>query len=977
MRLKLFNNILIILLCMGTISAYSQKPVFRNYTEEEGLPGNDVYDALNATNGMMWFATDNGVSQFDGLEFVNYGVADGLPLNAVIKLYEDAFGKIWFLSYNGMLSYYDGNKIESYKYNDTIIRHFSDNYFNKICVDSSGGVLLSPRQGGKAYIEANGNLHTRPILIPYLIDSCYLSFEDRGDDYFLTIQSIIPEECSYNYPLFHNDRAYYIKAAFVTNEFQRNFVETGPNEYVVSYRNIIYTIRDHKLISRHIFDEAVLEIFYDTQEKLWVSTKYNNGIYRFDNVNCDGEPEHFLKGYTVTSVVQDREDDFWLCTEGNGVFFGPSLDFKLFQHPQVGQTLNVISMALYRNRLWLTTRDKGLYSGIVMNGDISSLRRTKIEEPTDWIKHISVDSDGYLWLTSTKHLRYDPAGFSCPPDSIVSRLCLANGLGDTMLVGSNYVNVYFKDQLQHIYKPDSVKRVYSLFQGKDKKIWVGTLYGLYAIENNQMIRKGNLSPVLNERIICMDEINEMLVIGTAANGLVFLRNDSIVYHISDSNGLVGSTVKTIYPQDDSTLWVGTKYGLNMLRLDKSERGYYIENFDVSDGLPANEINNIKMHDGFIWLATNIGLVSFDPYTLKAHREAPLIRINSVQINGKDTLLSKHYVLEHDQNDIRIDFRGISFRDGDRVSYRYLMRNFNKEINITRNNWVSFPNMPPGEYTFLLNAGNVHGIWNNEPTQISFTIKKHFTNTLGFLIFLIVFSSAVMVAITLFFQKQRKIKEDARNELAKMEHRMFRLQMNPHFVFNSLLAIQGFMYQNNPRDAGRYLTSFAKLIRHTLYGSSEEYIPLDSEIEALRYYLDLQRLRFNEKFDFEIVIEESIIPESLKIPPLLIQPFLENAIEHGLQHKKGQGLLSVSLAYDDDCLKIEVLDNGIGREKAMKMQEEKGKLHKSLGMEIVQKRVDSLKTVLGYKITMEIIDLKNDEGRATGTLVRLCIPYKST
>ncbi len=200
-------------------------------------------------------------------------------------------------------------------------------------------------------------------------------------------------------------------------------------------------------------------------------------------------------------------------------------------------------------------------------------------------------------------------------------------------------------------------------------------------------------------------------------------------------------------------------------------------------------------------------------------------------------------------------------------------------------------------------------------------------------------------------------------------------MNPHFVFNALLAIQGFVYLNKPNEAGRYLTSFAKLIRHTLYGSTEEYISLDKEIEALQYYLDLQRLRFNESFDYIIDLDQEVIPESTLIPPLLIQPFLENAIEHGLQHKKEGGRLKFSMKVREDCLLVEVEDNGIGRVEAQKMQNAKGKLHKSMGLEIIKKRLESLNKVLLNKIQLEIIDL-HDDGKPSGTLVKIYIPYKS-
>jgi len=978
MHFRISYSLMLFFLLLFTLPLMAQDPVFMNFSEEEGLPGNDIYDVLSSDKGLLWFATDNGVSRFNGHEFINFDVSDGLTTNSVIKLYEDLFGRIWFLAYDGMLSYYEKGEIHHYEHNDSIKEYFSDNYITKILVDSSGGVLLSPRQGGKGYIDTNGFVHIRQLLRRFNADSCYLVFEDRGDDFFQTILSQIPENCVNDGKLHYIDDTYYISASYDCNESQRKYIETSRGEYVVSYRNIVYSIKDHKLVSEHIFGEEVLDIYEDRLGKIWVSTKYDKGVYRFNDIYFDNEPEHYLEGYTVTCVVQDREDDYWFCTEGGGAFFVPSFDFRLFNHPDNDKNLNVIALALSGNRLWFSTRDKGLYSGILSAGEIRSIRRANIEEPNNWIKYISIDQNGFLWLTSTRHTRYDPAGFPRPTETIILPVCLANGIGDTMLVATKQLGIFHGGKLVYFQPKDSTnKRVYSLFQGRDKLIWIGTLYGLYQFDGNSMKHMGQISPVLNERIICIDEINDMLIVGTSIHGLLFLKGDSVVYHIDNSEGLTGNTIKSLLVQNDSTIWVGTKHGLNVIQLDTSSNGYHFESYEMSDGLPSDEINSIEMHDGHIWLGTNIGLVSFDPAKLKPHHTAPLIEITMVQVNGKDTILSDHYVLEHDQNDIRIDFRGVSYREGNKAQYRYRMLNYNNEINLTKNLYVNFPNLSPGDYTFLVNAGNVHGVWNEEPASIKFTISKHFTQTIWFLIFLIAFFSAMMVLITLFLQKQRRIKEDARDEMAKMEQRMFRLQMNPHFVFNALLAIQGFMYQNNPRDAGRYLTSFAKLIRHTLYGSSEEYIHLDKEVEALKYYLDLQRLRFNEKFEYKIEMGEDLSPEAVRIPPLLIQPFLENSIEHGLQHKEEPGLLSLRFAYAENCLTVEVQDDGIGREEAMKMQKKKGKLHKSLGMEIVQKRLNSLSRALGQKIELEIIDLKDEDGSAGGTLVRLCIPFKSS
>jgi len=979
LRQKVFSCVLLWTLGVIVLSQYnahSQNPTFSRFSEEEGLPSNDVYDVLVADDGLMWFATDNGVSRYDGNEFVNFSVSNGLPANSVLKLYQDQSGKIWFLSYNGMLSYYDQDEILQYTFNDSIVEYFHDNYFNKIYVDSTGGLLLSPRHGGSGYIKKDGQLYSDDELRPSHIDTCYLSFEDKGDDYFLTILSKKPDKCIKHGQLFFADSTYFIPVEFTPRQFQRNFIEIGKDEYMVSYRNCVYYIKDQWIKANRYFNEEVLSLYRDDQERLWVSVKYDHGIYMFEDYSMSGSGTHFLDGYTITSTTQDQEGDYWLGTEGNGVFFLPSFDFKLYKLPGDDRNLNVMALAVSGNRMWFTSRDKHLYTGRVSDGAISDIRMIDIGEPYDWIKHICVDSEGFLWLSSTEYLRYDPAGIPRPTDTVINSTFLSKGLGDTVIVASRRLGIYKQDKLLELVDPDSSRRVYSAYHDRDKGIWLGTLYGVYLYKDGIAYYKGELSPVLRERISCISKVKDMLVFGTSAHGLIMVRGDSVTSHITEENGLIGNSIKSIFPQNDSIIWVGTKDGLNKIILQPGYNEWEIESYGQNDGLPSSEVSSIVMHDEYIWLATGSGLVSFHPDNLKPHLSPPRIQIKNIQINGRDTCLHAQYSLAHDQNDLRISFSGITYRSEEGLRYRYMLSNYNDEIVETKNQWAIFPNLPPGDYTFFVNVGNIHGVWNESPQTIQFHIRKHFTQTVWFIILMIIISSTAVFLITMFFQKQKKIKENARNELVRMEQKLFRLQMNPHFVFNALLAIQGFMYLNKSKEAGRYLTSFAKLIRHTLYGSSEEYISLDKEIEALQYYLELQRLRFNESFDYIIDLDEDLIPESTQIPPLLIQPFLENAIEHGLQHKEDPGKLILKMSMQEDCLMVEVEDNGIGREQAELLQKKKGKLHKSMGLEIIRKRVESLNKIMSKKILLEIIDLHKNE-KAAGTLVKICIPYKNT
>ncbi len=973
---------MILFFCFGGLfmlaaeALLAQDPIYSKFTEESGLPGNDVYDALSANSGLMWFATDNGVSRYDGRDFINFDVSDGLSTNAIIRMYEDRFDRIWFLGYDGSLSYYKNGVIEEYAYNDTIQKYYSDNYLNKITVEEENALWIFPRSGGAGYIGADGHLKYNACDVPRDSDSCLLSFSDLGHDYKLSIMHPRVLDKPIRGDLVSVNGKYYIPVKYRKREFQRNYLKIDTGEYLLSYRNMVYYIRENKIVLKRVFEEEVLSLFMDSERQVWISIKYDRGVYRYRSPSLLGPSVHYFANTTISSIEQDREQGYWLCTEGNGLFFIPTLDFLQFNLPGESRNANIMSIGISGKRLWFSTREKELYSGDVSKGIIENIRQADIGEPYDWIRKIVIDGDGYLWLSSTEFLKYDPAGFPAPPDTVLNSSFVGQAEGDSVIVAGSYFGIYHGNELVLLENPESLKRVYTVYQDTQKRFWIGTLYGLYLYDGAKLEFMGGLHPALGERIICIDRIGDTLLIGTSSHGMICLYDDQVRCHILEEIGGSRNAVKCIFPQNDTVLWVGTKNGLLKVIFRKGSEKPLVESYRNTDGLPSNEINDISMHDGFVWLATGKGLVSFDPRKLKPHMIPPLIRVNSVQINNRDTLVLDEYVLQPDENDLLFRFNGVSYRLDERIQYRYMLSDYNEEIVYTKNDFVDFPNLAPGTYTFFVNAGNMQGVWNEEPKMIQFTILKHYTQTTWFRMLLILAFAVIVIYLTIFFQKQRKIKEQARFDLVSMEQKMFRSQMNPHFVFNSLLAIQGFMYQQNAKDAGRYLTSFAKLIRHTLYGSSDEFITLEKELEAMQYYLELQRLRFNEGFDFEIQVDANISTDSIHIPPLFIQPFLENAIEHGLQHKEDKGKLLLRLEEREDCLLVEIEDNGIGREEAMKRQKNRSKLHKSMGMEIISKRVETLNKLNdGKKIELEIIDLKDENNEARGTLVRICIPFK--
>jgi len=240
--------------------------------------------------------------------------------------------------------------------------------------------------------------------------------------------------------------------------------------------------------------------------------------------------------------------------------------------------------------------------------------------------------------------------------------------------------------------------------------------------------------------------------------------------------------------------------------------------------------------------------------------------------------------------------------------------------------------------------------------------------LGGLVVLIVILAIVLI-------RQNKLREQQKNLL--LQQKLFRSQMNPHFIFNSLTCIQGFITEKDTRTASRYLSKFAKLIRNILDSSIEEFIPLAEEIATIENYLELQKVRYEGKFDYSIQVDEKIDAEGVLIPPMLAQPFIENSIEHGIKHKKSKGNINIRFSLKNNMVVFEVEDDGVGREKAKEILYKHNKEHKSLATAITHERIQMLNKKLKKKIDIHIEDLTGEKKKPLGTLVAFEIPYKQS
>ncbi len=237
---------------------------------------------------------------------------------------------------------------------------------------------------------------------------------------------------------------------------------------------------------------------------------------------------------------------------------------------------------------------------------------------------------------------------------------------------------------------------------------------------------------------------------------------------------------------------------------------------------------------------------------------------------------------------------------------------------------------------------------------------------------------VIIALAIMFIRSSRLRskqrlEDMNHRISNLTQKNLRTQMNPHFIFNTLNSIQYYVFQNDRIASNDYMTKFAKLIRKTLENSEHPSIPIAEELDALKLYLELESLRFKKKFSWEIDVDEEIDTYMYKIPTMLIQPFVENAIGHGLMHKEGKGYIKIELKLDKDIILCSIEDNGVGRKKAMEIKNGRKENHRSLGTSITESRLKLVNSLYGKSMKVDYTDMEDDEGNASGTRVEICIP----
>ncbi len=960
MRLKPF--IFIIILISIISSGYGQNVFLRHYSVEDGLLSSEIYAQIQDTSGYLWFATSRGVSRFDGTDFTNFTVKNGLPTNSIITLFLDANGRLWFAGYDGSLSYFNGDKIIPYKYLDTV-KALSQSYFiNNLYVDENFNLYFAPNSGGFYKIDSSG--HVFDLLKNYPKNFNYI-IQKIGNQYFFIKNNI---EVKPGFKVKFTDSALFISTP--PTGLRRHVIKKD-NAFYVSFANRLYLISQGRILEIKKYPQEISGLYLDKTGKIWVSVLYT-GAY----VYTDDDFNHYyllLKRKSPIRVLQDNENSYWLSTTESGVYYLPGFNF--YNYNEYGfSDFNIISIASLDTMIYFSTFDQQLFNCIVHDNVIKSINNIDYGDSTkSIINDILATPDGTVWFLGNYLLQYKNhqikaiqqvwRGYS---------LALSNDGG--LLVTTSYGFYKFcGTKLCYQFTDPRVPTSNSIYQDDKGTIWLGSINGLFSLIDDSLYSWGQNVPILKTRINDIAQYKNYILLATSGLGFIALNpGDTTIINITSAQGLTSDFITHILVQD-SVIWLGTNKGLTKITVTDSQNfKYKLENYTSTDGLYAEEVRDLAPSGNAIFLATSRGLVSFFPKKLKKQYIYPKILIDSITIDGKRVNFTDKIIIKPSQHSLTIYFKAISFRAGKNIIYRYKIQGYDNNWNITKNRYIRIPNLPGGRYTIYLTAAAEPNIWTDKVRKIQIIKRQHFTQTTTFYILIFTFFILVIALISHFRIKAKRRQIEQERQLMLAEQRALRSQMNPHFIFNALNSIRRFILENDIDKADYYLTSFATLMRKVLDNSRQNFITLENELQTLKLYLELEHLRFDESFDFEIKVDPSIDIYNWLIPPMIIQPFVENAIWHGLALKKSDGKLLLEFQKKGDKVLCIIQDNGIGRKRAQQIAA-KRKGHKSTGLSNTAERLDLISRLYGKKISLKIIDLYDENNEPAGTRVEILFP----
>jgi len=957
---------LLLLLFFAPCLVFSQEYSYTHYDSKEGLAGSTVYYIQQDQEGFLWFGTETGLSRFDGTHFTNFTTTDGLPDNEILKLFVDSKNRVWAIPFRNSICYYWKGRI----YNTA-----NDPVLSKVKISAEVKDVQEDRQGNILIIEQ---------LILHIIKPSgdIITMKATDNQWEQIYDAYLNERGSFRISVALENQS----AMSVDIDVDRGAVIKSSNKFfpqgtinwfllrrdLVAARNqdsLLFISMTHGRVSSMPVPENFINIARINDSLFVINAASKCILYSLNQNRIIGE---FLDGHKVTAVIEDREKNLWFATMGEGVFRLGSTAFRDIKFDDDESSLSVFSILKVDSSIYIGT-DHSLLWKLNRNGKV--LHKFKISTYYQHVRVLSLAQDingrlivGSDWGAHTLKGPLPGIEYPLAVKSVISE----NGV----LYFGSAAGGYVID-VQHGQKTATrlwPKRITCLFPHGDN-YYLGTLTGLYEINARGEILPAETSKLLNNRISAITKTDdEIYWIATYGEGVVGLKNNKVIMHLNMENGLTSNICRNIFVSGN-VLWIGTDKGLNKVTFNNDN--FSIVKLTTADGLASDIINAVYVDGATIYVGTPQGITYFNENNISQTSDCNL-RITA--INSSDRVWNYDttgFLLPHRKNNIRFEFVGISYRSVGHINYRYRLIGLDSNWKTTSETSLSYPSLPSGRYTLQLAAINKFGV-QSETKQIDFSIEQLLEERTWFRVMLFLLSGTfVWIMVTIYIKRIREKearKADTLKKMTELEQKALKAQMNPHFIFNSLNSIQQYVMEKDTIGANKFITAFSSLIRQTLDFSTRQEITIQEELQYLSTYLELEKTRMEEKFVYSIQLSDTVSSGEYYIPPMILQPYVENSIRHGISYRKDKaGRIIINVRLENDKLICMVEDNGVGRLIAGQFRMRERFDRQSRGMSVTADRIEMMNKDTRQKIELMVQDLIDQNNEPLGTRVTVSFP----
>lgn len=952
---------LVIQFMLLVTNGHCQYPVFRQITTDEGLPSDEVYSILEDNQGVIWIGCDAGLVRYNGFNFKHY-TAQNQRSKSVTGLRQSASNRIYCYNFQGQIFYLENDSLHELAHSlPKIINIESAISEPFVYVCHEAGFSVYDEQQDK-WVEAGDFSKRNPSDFSLVTRSAALSPD--GKVWFTTKHGLCywfkEEKTCFDY-----SNAQVFKSGVNLCEYYQGaiWVVDMDGQRVLKYHNGVLSEAENEKIKKLRSVRKITRIKSMPDGKLWFFTY--SGIISFDSAT--NEVNLFYPGKAFSDGLIDHEGNYWFTTVHNGIIFIPNFSSLVWKDPSVVSGEPHYTLFVKSDSMLWTSGLGGVISGITPHYKFHFIETGM---------QANINSMG--WIKGNLYFNVNNRLYKYANEEIIE---LTSGLGSTKRMVSVGNELIFATSFGAEVRPlSNLLAPPKLLNGvwtreiiadtKHNTLWLATHEGLsrFVRVNMEWNLKKTYFTGIQVLSICLNE---------AKNVIYALTFDGRVSSL-DAKG--NEEVLPPLPQGSHPSKIRN---LNGLLYVTSNKGLWLfdattQRWEVTNklrGLESNYVHDVIDFNGYIWLATAKGLHRIEPGIPRKATPA-VVRLKRVSVDG--SIWSNTNEIEMNPNsNLMVETEVIHYASNGILKLLWRLNDADEWNELSPNPGILvIPSLPTGSFKLEIKAIDAFGEESENVIVLNGAVAPYFWQHWWFSLLAIVFMAAlgwtfIRYRIRLLRKGQMREIHKLRleHELKMMQQTALKAQMDPHFIFNVLTSIKAFIYANDKENADNYLTDFADLIRQILETSSKSHHSLTAEVKLLQSYIRLETMLLSENVAAKVNIDSKLNPDSIEIPGLLIQPFVENAFKHGLRYSKVAKSLEVFIGVQSkDCLKVIITDNGIGREASRKRNLQSAIRHESFAESATQKRIALLNGPNNDLVGLEFEDLLDEFGKPQGTRV---------